>query len=97
MDDFRLAFAADDRTAGQQGIPRLFDHRIGFAGEKGFIDLQLTGEDGAVGADLLSALQQQNIPLFHLLNGDVEVLLTADYITHRHGKKGKLLHQFFSL
>ena len=82
---FRLCEAAsrDHAAAGKQLVARQLDHRLGFAGQDGFVDLQPSLLQYTIGADGAAAGQHQHISRANLLRTDGGFLPAAENRDHR--------------
>ena len=56
-----LAATGHHKAAGEQLVTGVFQNGIGFAGEQGLVDLQLTAADDTVGTDLVSGSEEDDI------------------------------------
>ena len=92
-EDSGTAGAADNRTAGQQGIACLFVDCIRFAGEQGLVDLDAAVCDNGIGADLVAAFQEQNILFLHFCNGNRVQFAVSFNLGVRLGQKRQLFDQ----
>ncbi len=64
-----------DRTSS----PTCLSIGIGFAGEKGFVDLEAVGDpEAAVGDDLIAGPEPEDVAEHDLLDGDLEIVAVAD-------------------
>ena len=97
VDDLRTALSADDRAAGEQRIPRLLQNGVRLTSQEGLVDLHRALHHCGIGANLLTAVQQQDVLQFDLLHGDLLHLAVSHHLCLGRRKQGELLNQTLCL